>query len=157
MAMLDFGAHLGEAVRRARDVRRQQAGALRPEGEGAARHSKEMHEQASEPVATTWGRIRTAARASDGALVVDRSDHQRVTVFELGWHEDQPSRSLQITVDRTDGMIQATWIVAPLNGRSVDTPSVGATGFEISKIESAILLLVDQPRWAHGAISPMPW
>jgi hypothetical protein len=157
MTMHDFAAHVGEAVRQAREIRRQQTDALRREGEDTARRHKEAQAQASELVATTWERVRTAADASDGALVADRSEQHGVTVFELSWQECQPTRSLQITVDQTDGMIQAAWIVPPGYGRSVDSPSVGASGFEISKIESVILLLVDQPRWAHSAIPPIPW
>ena len=60
-------------------------------------------------------------------------------------------------MDKIDGMIQAAWILAPGYGRSVDAPSVAASGFEISKIESVILLLVDQPRWTHSAIPSIPW
>jgi hypothetical protein len=80
-----------------------------------------------------------------------------VTVFELRWQDEQPSRSLQITVDQADGTIQAAWILPPGHGRSVDAPSVAALGFEISKLESVILLLIDQPRWAHGTVPPIPW
>jgi hypothetical protein len=118
---------------------------------------KDAQEQASELVATTWARICTAAQASDGALTADRSEDQGVTVFERRWQERQPARALQINVDQRDGMIQAAWIVPPGYGRSVDAPSVRASGFEISKLESVILLLVDQPRWTLGAIPPIPW
>ena len=101
--------------------------------------------------------LRTAAHASDGALTVARSEDKGVTVFEVRWQEGQPARSLQITVDQTDGMIQAAWIVAAGHGRSVDAPSVVASEFEISRVESVILLLVDQPRWARSAIPTIPW
>ena len=114
-------------------------------------------ERASELVVTTWERIRTAAHASDGALTVDRSESEGVTVFELRWQEGQPSRSLQITVDETDGMIQAAWTVAPGHGRSVDAPSLVASELELSKVESVILLLVDQSRWAQSAVPTIPW
>lgn len=157
MVMHDFAAQVGESVRTARELRRQQAEALRREGEDTARRLKDAQAQASELVGATWERIRMAAQASDGALAVERSEHQGVTVFELRWQEGQPARALQISVDQTDGMIQAAWIMPPGYGRSVDAPSVGASGFEISKVESVILLLVDQPRWAHSAIPPIPW
>jgi hypothetical protein len=39
----------------------------------------------------------------------------------------------------------------------MDAPSDAASEFEIAKIESAILLLVDQPRWSHGAVPTIPW
>ena len=155
--MHDFAAQVGESVRKARDLRQEQAEALRREGEDTARRLHDAQEQASELVATTWERVRTAAHASDGALIVNRSEHQGLTVFELRWQEGQPSRSLQITVDQTDGMIQAAWIVPPGYGRSVDAPSVGASGFDIAKVESVILLLIDQPRWASSAIPSIPW
>ena len=155
--MHDFAARVGESARTARELRRQQAEALRREGEDTARRLKDAQEQASELVATTWERICTAAQASDGALTADRSEDQGVAVFELRWQEGQPARALQINVDQRDGMIQAAWIVPPGYGRSVDAPSVRAAGFEISKLESVILLLVDQPRWTHSAIPPIPW
>jgi hypothetical protein len=157
MDMHDFAAQVSEAVRTAREIRRQQSEALRREGEDTARRLKEAQEQASELAGTAWERIRTAVHASDGALAVDRSEHQGVTVFELRWQEDQPARSLQISVDQTDGMIQAAWLVPPGHGRSADAPSVEASGFEISKLESVILLLIDQPRWVHSAIPTIPW
>jgi hypothetical protein len=155
--MHDFAAQVAESVRAARESRRQQQERLRREGEDTARRLKREQERASELVGMTWGRMGTAAQASDGALTVDRSENQGVTVFELRWQDGQPARSLQITVDQTDGMIQAAWMVAPGYGRSVDAPSVAASGFEISKVESVILLLVDQPRWAHGAVPTIPW
>jgi hypothetical protein len=157
MTLHDFAAQVGESVRKTRDLRKQQADTLRREGEDTARRLQEAQEQASELVATTWERVRTAAHASDGALVASRNEHQGVTVFELLWQEGQPSRSLQITVDQADGMIQAAWIMPPGFGRLVDAPSVGASGFEISKVESVILLLIDQPRWASNAVPPIPW
>ena len=155
--MHDFAARVGESVRTARELRRQHAEALRREGEDTARRLKDAQEQASELVATTWERICTAAQASDGALTADRSVDQGVTVFELRGQEGQPARALQINVDQRDGMIQAAWIVPAGYGRSVDAPSVRAAGFEISKLESVILLLVDQPRWTRSAIPPIPW
>ena len=155
--MHDFAAQVGESVRKTRDLQRQQADTLRREGEDSARRLKEAQEQASELVATTWERVSTAAHASDGALVARRNEHQGVVVFELHWQEGQPSRSLQITVDQADGMIQAAWIMPPGLGRSVDAPSVGASGFEIAKIEAVILLLIDQPRWASNAVPSIPW
>jgi hypothetical protein len=157
VTMHDFAAQIGESVRKTRDLRRQQADTLRRESENSARRLHEAQTQAAELVATTWERVRTAAHASDGALVASRNEDQGVTVFELHWQEGQPSRSLQITVDQAEGMIQAAWIMPPGFGRSVDAPSVGASGFEISKIESVILLLIDQPRWASNAVPPIPW
>lgn len=155
--MHDFAAQVGESVRAARESRRQQQETLRREGEDTARQLRLEQGRASELIVTTWERIRTAAHASDGALTVDRSESNGVTIFELRWQEGQPARSLQITVDETDGMIQAAWIVASGHGRSVDAPSIPASGLETSKLESVILLLVDQPRWAHGAIPSIPW
>jgi len=155
--MHDFAAQVGESVRAARESRRQQQETLRREGEDTARQLRHEQERASELAVTTWERIRTAAHASDGALTVARSEDKGVTVFEVCWQEGQPARSLQITVDQTDGMIQAAWIVAAGHGRSVDAPSVVASEFEISRVESVILLLVDQPRWARSAIPTIPW
>ena len=154
--MHDFAAQVTESVRKTRDLQKQQADTLRREGEETARRLQEAQEQASELVATTWERVRTAAHASDGALVASRNEHQGVTIFELHWQEGQPSRSLQITVDQADGMIQAAWVMPTGFGRSVDAPSVGASGFEISKVESVILLLIDQPRWASNAVPAIP-
>jgi hypothetical protein len=153
----DFAAQVGESVRKTRDLRRQQADTLRREGEDSARRLQEAQEQALELAATTWERVRTAAHASDGALVASRNEHQGVTIFDLHWQEGQPSRSLRITVDQADGMIQAAWIMPPGFGRSVDAPSVGASGFEIAKVESVILLLINQSRWASNAIPSIPW
>jgi hypothetical protein len=155
--MHDFAARVGESVRTARELRRHQADALRREGEHTARRLKEAQEQAAELASTTWERVCTAAPASDGALTADRNESQGVSVFELRWQEGQPTRALKISVDRMDGMIQAAWIVPPGHGRSVDAPSVPASGFEISKLESVILLLIDVPRWAHGAVPSIPW
>ena len=122
-----------------------------------ARRLKDAQDQASALATTVWERICTAAQASDGALTADRSEHKGVTTFELRWQEDQPPRALRICVDQADGMIQAAWIMPPGYGRSVDAPSVAASGFEISKVESVILLLVDQSRWAQGALPSIPW
>jgi hypothetical protein len=155
--MDDFSAQVRESVRAAREAQTQQQEMLRREGEDTARQLRHEQERASELAVTTWERIRTAAQASDGALTVDRSESKGVTVFEERWQEGQPSRSLQITVDQTDGMIQAAWILAPGHGRSVDAPSVAASELEISKVESVILLLVDQSRWAHSAVPTIPW
>src|ERR1044071_9313004 len=117
--MDDFAAQVRESVRSAREAQTQQQEMLRREGEDTARQLRHEQARASELVVTTWERIRTAAQASDGALTVGRSENKGVTIFELRWQEGQPSRSLQITVDQTDGMIQAAWIVAPGHGRSV--------------------------------------
>ena len=155
--MHDFAARVGASVQAARGLSKQLQEARRRDAEEAARRLKHGQDRASELVGTTWDRIRTAAQASDGALTVDRREKDGVTVFELHWHEGQPDRSLQITVDQPDGMIQAAWVVASLYGRSVDAPSVPASEFEIARLESVILLLVDQPRWAHNAIPTIPW
>jgi hypothetical protein len=156
MVMPDFAARVGESVRTARELRRQRAEAVRREEEDAARRLKESQEQASALVATTWERIFTASQASDGALTAERSEREGVTVFELRWQEDHPARALQISVDWEDGMIRAAWVVAPGYGRSVDAPTVATSGFEISSVESVIMLLVDQPRWTNGAIPSIP-
>jgi len=155
--MDDFAAQIRESVRAAREEQRQQQESLRLEGEDTARQLRHEQERASELVVTTWDRIQTAAQASDGALTVDRSESKGVTVFELRWQDGQPPRSLQITVDQADGMIQAAWIVAPGHGRSVDAPTVAASELKIAKVESVILLLVDQSRWAHSAVPSIPW
>jgi len=155
--MHDFAARVGESVRAARESRRQQQETLRREGEDTARQLRHEQARASELIVTTWERIRSAAHASDGALTVGRSESKGVTIFELRWQEGQPARSLQITVDQTDGMIQAAWILPPGHGRSVDSPSLVASELEISKVESVILLFVDQPRWAHNTIPTIPW
>jgi hypothetical protein len=157
MSMHDFAAQVGESVRTAREIRRQQAEMLRREEVDTARRLKDAQNQASALATTAWERICTAVQASDSALTADRSEHQGVTTYELRWQEDQPPRALQICVDQADGMIQAAWIMPPGYGRSVDAPSVAASGFEISKVESVILLLVDHSRWAHGAIPSIPW
>jgi hypothetical protein len=155
--MDDFAAQVRESVWAAREAQRRQQETLRREGENTARQLRHEQARASELAATTWERIRTAAHASDGALTVDRSENKGVTVFELHWQEGQPPRSLQITVDQADGMIQAAWIVPPGHGRSVDAPSVAASGLDITRVESVILLLVDQSRWAHSAVPTIPW
>ena len=155
--MDDFAAQVKESVRAAREAQRQQQETLRREGEDTARQLRHEQERASELATTTWERIRTAAHASDGALTVDRSESRGITVFELRWQEGQPPRSLQITVDQADGMIQAAWIVPTGHGRSVDAPTVAASELEIARVESVILLLVDQSRWAHNAVPTIPW
>jgi hypothetical protein len=73
------------------------------------------------------------------------------------WKDSQPARSLLITVDEADGTIQASWIMPAGYGRSVDSPRIGATEFEISKLEAVILLLIDERRWAGGALPMIPW
>jgi hypothetical protein len=60
-------------------------------------------------------------------------------------------------VDETEGLIQASWIVAPGYGHSVDGPRLEASRFDLAKLESAIALLVDQRRWAHGAVPMISW
>jgi len=39
----------------------------------------------------------------------------------------------------------------------VDAPRVMASEFEIEKLEAVILLLIDQRRWAAGALPMIPW
>jgi hypothetical protein len=155
--MGDFAARIGASVQAARESRRRQQETQRREEEDTARRLKQGQDRALELVGTTWECIHTAAQASDGALTVNRSEKDGIATFDLRWQEGPPARSLQITVDKTEGLIQAAWIVAPGHGRSVDAPSVATSGFEISKVESVILLLVDQPRWAHSAIPAIPW
>jgi hypothetical protein len=155
--MHDFTARVGASVQAAREVQRQQQEALRREEEGTARRLQQGRERASELVGTTWDRIRMAAHASDGALTVQRSETKGVTVFEVGWQEGQPDRSLRITVDQPEGTIQAAWLVPTGHGRMVDAPSVAASGFDISMVETVILILVDQPRWARSVIPTIPW
>jgi hypothetical protein len=155
--MRDFAARIGSSVQAARESLKQERESQRREEEETARQLKHGRERASEMIGTIWERVRTAADASDGALDVHRSNKGGVTIFELRWQEGEPSRSLRITVDETDGMIQAAWTVAPGYGRPVDAPTVAASGFEIAKIETVILLLVDQTRWAHRAVPSIPW
>lgn len=155
--MHDFAAQIGASVRTARELRRAQTETLRRKEEGTARRLKEAQQQASALVATAWELISTATQASDGALKADRNEQQGVTTFVLRWTEDQPIRALQICIDEADGTIQAAWIMPPGYGRSVDAPSVPASGFDLSKLESAVLLLVEQRRWAHNAIPSIPW
>jgi hypothetical protein len=157
MTMHDFAAQVGATVRTTRELRQQQSETSRREGEGTAGRLRGAQAPASGLAGTTWEHVRTAVHASDGALAVDRSQHQGVTVFELRWQEGRPARALQITVDPTDGMIQAAWLVPPGYGRSVGSSTVAASGFEISKLDSVILLLVDQSRWDHGAVPTIPW
>ena len=155
--MHDFAAQIGASVRTARELRRAQTEMVRRKEEGTARRLKDAQEQASALVETAWERISTAARSSDGALEADRSEQHGVATFALRWTEDHPARTLQICIDQADGTIQAAWIMPPGYGRSSDAPSVPASGFELSKLESAILLLVEQRRWAHNAIPAIPW
>jgi hypothetical protein len=155
--MHDFAAQIGASVRTSRELRRAHTETLRRKEEGAARRLKEAQQQASALVVTAWELISTAAQASDGALKADRSEQQGVATFMLRWTEDQPVRALQICIDQADGTIQAAWIMPPGYGLSVGAPSVPAAGFDLSNLEAAILLLVEQRRWAHNAIPSIPW
>jgi hypothetical protein len=155
--MHDFASRVSASVQAARGLTQQRLEAQRQEEEEAARRMKHGRDRAAELVVTTWERVRTAAQASDGALTVDRREKDGVTTFELHWQEGPPPRSLLITVDQPDGMIQAAWVVASVYGRSVDAPSVSASEFDVSKLEAVILVFVDQPRWAHSAIPTIPW
>jgi hypothetical protein len=51
----------------------------------------------------------------------------------------------------------ASWLVATDYGRSVDAPRISASDLEVAKLESVILLLIDQRRWAAGALPMIPW
>src|SRR5581483_1179185 len=157
VAMSDFAVRIGESVRVARATAKHERETQRQHEEGLATALRWNQRRASELAECIWERVRAAGHASDGAIVVDRNSGGARTTFQLHWQESQPARSLQIVVDEVDGTIQASWVVATDYGRSVDAPSVMASRFEIAQLESVILLLIDQRRWAGGALPMIPW
>jgi len=155
--MSDFAARIGESVRVARATAKHERDTQRQYDEGLATALKQSQQRASELMELIWEQVRAAGDASEGAIVVDRNSGSARTTFRMQWQESQPTRSLQIVVDETDGTIQASWVVATDYGRSVDAPRVMASEFEIEKLEAVILLLIDQRRWAAGALPMIPW
>lgn len=155
--MSDFAARIGESVRQARATAKQERETQRRYEEGQASALKQDQQRASEMVDVIWEQVRAAGHASDGAIVVERNSKDAWTTFQMRWQESLPARSLQIVVDETAGTIQASWVVAADYGRSVDAPRISASDFEVAKLESVILLLIDQRRWAAGALPMIPW
>ena len=155
--MSDFADGIRKSVQAARESAKQERDAQRRHEEDVAGRQKTNAQRASELPGLIWERIRDAEDAADGAIKVDRRDGTALTTFQLWWQEGEPERALQIVVDETEGLVQASWVVAPGYGRSVDAPSVEASRFDLAKLESAIGLLVDQQRWARGAIPMIPW
>jgi phosphatidate phosphatase APP1 len=156
-AMSDFAARIGESVRLARATVKQERELQRQYEEGQASALRQDQRRAAELAEAIWEQVRAAGQASDGAIVVDRNSSSARTTFSMKWQESAPTRTLQIVVDETDGTIQASWVVATDYGRSVDAPRISASDFEVAKLESVILLLIDQRRWAAGALPMIPW
>ena len=155
--MSDFAEGIRKSVQAARESVKQQRDAHGRQEDEAAVRQQHNRQRASELPDLLWNRIREAEAAADGAIKVDRSSGIALTTFQVWWQEGQPERALQIVVDETEGLIQASWVVPPGYGRSVDAPSVDASRFDLAKLESVIELLVDQRRWARGAIPMIPW
>ena len=155
--MSDFADGIRKSVQAARESVKQQRDAQGRQEDEAAGRQRQNQQRASELPDLMWDRIRDAEAAADGAIKVDRKKVTAPTTFQVWWQEGQPERALQIVVDETEGVIQASWVVAPGYGRSVDAPSVEASGFDLAKLEAVIALLVDQRQWAHGAIPMIPW
>jgi hypothetical protein len=155
--MSDFAARISKSVQEARALAQQARETQRQYEEGQAAALKLSQRRASEAARCIWEQIGVAAQASSGAIGVERSTSNTRTIFQVRWQESQPARSLQIIVDEADGTIQASWIMPAGYGRSVDSPHIGATEFEIAKLESVILILIDERRWAGGALPMIPW
>ncbi|HYU20411.1 MAG TPA: hypothetical protein VEQ11_17110 [Chloroflexota bacterium] len=155
--MSDFAGGIRKSVQAARESAKQQEDALRRQEEGEAGRQTQNKQRVLELPELMWARIREAEDAGDGAIKVERRSGTALTTFQLWWQEGQPERALQIVVDETEGVIQASWVVAPGYGQSVDAPSLEASRFDMAKLESAIELLVDQRRWSRGAIPMIPW
>jgi hypothetical protein len=155
--MGDFAEAIRKSVQAARESARQQRDAQRRHEEDVAGRQKKNEQRASALPALIWDRIRDAEDAADGAITADRRDGTALTTFQLWWREGEPERALQIVVDETEGLIQASWVVAPGYGQSVNAPGVEASRFDLAKLESVIELLVNQRRWAHGAVPMIPW
>jgi hypothetical protein len=155
--MSDFSDAIRKSVQAARESARREREAQRRHEDDVAGRQKTNEQRAAELPELIWERIRDAEAAADGAITVDRRRGTALTTFQLWWQEGEPERALQIVVDETEGVVQASWVVAPGYGRSVDAPSVEASRFDLAKLESVIGLLVDQHRWARGAIPMIPW
>ena len=155
--MSDFADGIRKSVQAARESAKQRQDAQRRREEEEAGAQEQNRQRARELLEPIWERIRDAEEAGDGAIKAHRTSGVALTTFQVWWQEDEPERALQLAVDETEGAIQASWIVAPGYGHSVDAPSVEASGFDLAKLEAAIELLVDQRRWARGAIPMIPW
>ncbi len=155
--MSDFADGIRKSVQAARESAKQQQDRQRRREEEESGRQEQNRQRARELRGLMWDRIRDAEEAGDGAIKAHRTSGVALTTFQLWWREGQPERALQLAVDETEGAIQASWVVAPGYGHSVDAPSVEASGFDLVKLESAIELLVDQRRWARGAIPMIPW
>ena len=155
--MSDFAGGIRRSVQASREVAKQQQVARRRHDEEATARQKRNRERVAELPELIWGRIRDAEDAGDGAIKVERTGGAGRTTFQLSWRETQPERALQIVVDEAQGVIQASWVVAPQHGQSVDAPSVEAARFDLAQLEAAIELLIDQRRWGRGIIPMIPW
>lgn len=156
-SMSDFAGGIRRSVQAARELEKQQQDARRRRDEEETARQKQNQQRVAELPELIWGRIRDAEDAGDGAIKVERTGGAGRTTFQLSWQETQPERALHIIVDEGQGVIQASWVVAPKHGQSGDAPSVEAARFDLAQLEAAIELLVDQPRWARGAIPRIPW
>ena len=155
--MSDFTEGIRKSVQAVRESAKQQQDAQRRQDEAEAGRQAQNRQRAAELPELMWERIRAAEDAADGAIKADRRSGTALTTFQLWWQESPPDRALQVIVDETEGLIQASWVVAPGYGQSVDAPSIEASRFDLAKLEAVIGLLVDQRRWARGAIPMIPW
>ncbi|MBA2449012.1 MAG: hypothetical protein H0V51_13390 [Chloroflexi bacterium] len=155
--MSDFAGGIRRSVQAARELAKQQQAARRRHDEEESTRQKQNEQRVAELPELIWGRIRDAEDAGDGAIKVERTRGTGRTTFQVSWQEGQPDRALHIVVDEGQGVIQASWVVAPQHGQSVDAPSVEAFRFDLAQLEAAIELLVDQRRWGRGIIPMIPW
>ena len=155
--MSDFADGIRKSVQAARESAKQRQDAQRRREEEEAGAQEQNRQRALELLEPIWERIRDAEEAGDGAIKAHRTSGVALTTFQVWWQEGEPERALQLAVDETEGVIQASWIVAPGYGQPVDAPRAEASGFDLAKLEAAIELLVDQRRWARGAIPMIPW
>jgi hypothetical protein len=107
-AMSDFAVRIRESVQAARGSSKQPRESPGRWEAGSARPLRQREQPGPGLAAQVWERIRVAAHASDGGLIVARNSGSGTSTFELRWHEGQPARSLTITVGEADGMIQAS-------------------------------------------------
>jgi hypothetical protein len=155
--MRDFAGGITRSVQAARELAKQQEATRRRHDEEETARQKQNQLRVAELPELIWGRIRDAEEAGDGAIKVERTGGAGRTAFQLSWRETPPERALQIVVDEAQGVIQASWVVAPQHGQSVDAPSVEAARFDLAQLEAAIELLIDQRRWGRGIIPMIPW
>ena len=118
--MSDVADGIRRSVQAARESAKQQRDARGRQEDEAAGRQQQNRQRASELPDLMWDRIREAEEAADGAIKVDRNKGTALTTFQVWWQEGQPERALQVVVDETEGLIQASWVVAPGYGRSVD-------------------------------------